>query len=230
LIKSIPALKEYFDGFDITSNPPAIYIDESVAIQRAKSPVKSIKKKWKKQVKEITYYKFNDLMRKYLYRYSGYIRPSFIHGNGLYQNYLYYIQKMNSEEYGKSLYSDKENSFPAIYPSIDFCPIKYLSYEGDLENNLYESIFNNVEITNEGSWFNMSKMYYLPVKMEWRIIHDQNEIKKEIKDIVRDKFRDLYGDGKCDYIMSLYDYTSSFDYENNTTVSKYKYDIKLTLK
>lgn len=230
LIKSIPALKEYFDGFDITSNPPAIYIDESVAIQRAKSPVKSIKKKWKKQVKEITYYKFNDLMRKYLYRYSGYIRPSFIHGNGLYQNYLYYIQKMNSEEYGKSLYSDKENSFPAIYPSIDFCPIKYLSYVGDLENNLYESIFNNVEITNEGSWFNMSKMYYLPVKMEWQIIHDQNEIKKEIKDIVRDKFKDLYGEDKCDYIMSLYDYESSFDYENNTTVSKYKYDIKLTLK
>lgn len=137
---------------------------------------------------------------------------------------------MNSEEYGKSLYSDKENSFPAIYPSIDFCPIKYLSYEGDLENNLYESIFNNVEITNEGSWFNMSKMYYLPVKMEWQIIHDQNEVKKEIKDIVRDKFRDLYGEDKCDYIMSLYDYTSSFDYENNTTVSKYKYDIKLTLK
>ena len=230
LIKSIPALKEYFDGFDVTSNPPAIYIDESVAIQYAKSPVKSIKKRWKKPIEEITYYKFNDLMRKYLYRYSGYIRPSFIHGNGSYQNYLYYIQKMNSEEYGKSLYSDKENNFPAIYPSIDFCPIKYLSYEGDLQNNLYESIFNNIEITNEGSWFNMSKMYYLPVKMEWQIIHDQNVIKKEIKDIVRDKFEELYGEDKCDYIMSLYDYTSSFDYENNTTVSKYKYDIKLTLK
>ena len=35
---------------------------------------------------------------------------------------------------------------------------------------------------------------------------------------------------KIDYIMSLYEYKSSFDYKNDRTISEYIYDIKLTLK
>ena len=65
--------------------------------------------------------------------------------------------------------------------------------------------------------------------MNWQIIYNQNDGEKEIKDIVRDKFEELYKE-KGSYIMSLYDYESSFDYVDNKSVSNYKYDIKLTLK
>lgn len=244
LIKKVPAFKEYFRGFDMTKNPPLIYIDESVAIQPAKGPVMVDNILGGKTTKEIVYYKFNDLMRKYLYRYSGRIRPTFIHGNGRYQNYLYYIQKMTTYEYVHSLYNDSTNKFPPTYPSIDFCPIKRLTYDEKLTENLYESAGRDIKLKDEESWFNISNMYYLPTKMEWQIIYDQSEGKKEIKDIVKDGFKSWYKEKfgitgreltkaeleKIYYIMSLYDYESSFDYVDDKSISNYKYDIKLTLK
>ena len=227
LIETIPAFAEIFEDFNRFENPPLITIEKSInSIIKADSP--SINSE------EIQGYQWTHL-NKYLYRYSGKLRPSFINisqhiDNDTNQgrtNKLYYKSRINSGVYNRTPYKYYFGSkFPAKYPSLGYYAIDSIRIP-------YLVKPNNVNLINEDSWFNLSNMLYLPSEMNWQITYDQSEGKKEIKDIVREKFRELYKSysaEKCDYIMSLYDYESSFDYENNTTVSKYKYDIKLTLK
>ena len=225
LIETIPAFAEIFEDFNRFENPPLITIEKSInSIIKADSP--SINSE------EIQGYQWTHL-NKYLYRYSGKLRPSFINisqhidntdTNQGRTNKLYYKSRINSGIYNRTPYKYYFGSkFPAKYPSLRY-------YAIDSMRMPYLVKPSNVNLINEDSWFNLSNMLYLPSEMNWQIIHDQARLKMEIKDIVREEFRKLYGDIKCDYIMSLYDYESSFDYENNTTVSQYKYDIKLTLK
>ena len=226
LIETIPDFADVFKDFNRFENPPLITIEKSInLIINADSP--SINSE------EIRGYQWTHL-NKYLYRYSGKLRPSFINiskyiddNNDTNQgriNKLYYKSRINSRVYNRTPYKYYFGSkFPAKYPSLGY-------YTIDSIRMPYLVKPDNVNLINEDSWFNLSNMLYLPSKMNWQIVHDQAKLKMEIKDIVREEFRKLYGDKKCDYIMSLYDYESSFDYENNTTVSQYKYDIKLTLK
>lgn len=226
LIETIPDFADIFKDFNRFENPPLITIEKSInSIIKADSP--SINSE------EIRGYQWTHL-NKYLYRYSGKLRPSFINisqyiddNNDTNQgrtNKLYYKSRINSKVYNRTPYKYYFGSkFPAKYPSLGY-------YTIDSIRMPYLAKPENVNLINEDSWFNLSNMLYLPSKMNWQIVHDQAKLKMEIKDIVREEFRKLYGDKKYDYIMSLYDYESSFDYENNTTVSQYKYDIKLTLK
>jgi hypothetical protein len=225
LIETIPKFAEIFEDFNRFENPPLITIEKSInSIIKADSP--SINSE------EIQGYQWTHL-NKYLYRYSGKLRPSFINisqhidDNRGRTNKLYYKSRINSKVYNRTPYKYYFGSkFPAKYPSLGY-------YAIDSMKMPYLVKPGNVNLINEDSWFNLSNMLYLSSEMKWQITYDQSNGKKEIKDIVREKFRELYdsyGAEKCDYIMSLYDYESSFDYENDTTVSQYKYDIKLTLK
>lgn len=217
----IPEFAEIFKNFNRFENPPLITVEKSISsIIKADSPSLNSD--------EIQGYQWSHL-NKYLYRYSGKLRPSFISvktikGNEGRINKLYYKTKTSYRIHKSTIYNYYGKSkFPAKYPSLGYYPINSLGMS-------YLEKPNGLKLINEDSWFNISNMYYLPTKMNWQIIYDQGVKKMEIKDIVRNKFRELYGNEKCDYIMSLYDYESSFDYVDNKSVSIYKYDIKLTLK
>jgi hypothetical protein len=220
LIKKIPEFGETFKDFNRFENPPLITIEKSISgLIKADSPSLNSD--------EIRGYQWTHL-NKYLYRYSGKLKPSFvfvntISGNEGRINKLYYKTKLTQGTNTSSYNYYRKSKFPAKYPSLGYYPINSFGMS-------YLNKPSGLKLNNEDSWFNISNMMYLPTSMNWQIVYDQSNGEREIKGIVREKFRELYGDGKCDYIMSLYDYESSFDYESNTTVSKYKYDIKLTLK
>lgn len=220
LVKQIPEFKEMFKDFNRFENPPLITIEKSISgLIKADSPSLNSD--------EIQGYQWTHL-NKYLYRYSGKLKPSFvfvdiISGNEGRINKLYYKTKLAQGSNTSPYNYYRKSKFPAKYPSLGYYPINSLGMS-------YLNKPSGLKLNNEDSWFNISNMMYLPTSMNWQIIYDQSNGEMEIKDIVREKFLELYGEEKCDYIMSLYDYESLFDYESNTTVSKYKYDIKLTLK
>lgn len=216
----IPEFAEIFNNFNRFENPPLITIEKSISsIIKADSPSLNSD--------EIQGYQWTHL-NKYLYRYSGKLRPSFmpvktIKGSEGRINKLYYKTKISYGAHKSTIYNYYGKSkFPAKYPSLEYYPINSLGMS-------YLEKPDGLKLINEDSWFNISNMYYLPTKMNWQIIYNQSDGEKEIKDIVRDKFEELYKE-KGSYIMSLYDYESSFDYVDNKSVSNYKYDIKLTLK
>lgn len=216
----IPDFGEIFKNFNRFENPPLITVEKSISsIIKADSPSLNSD--------EIQGYQWTHL-NKYLYRYSGKLRPSFmpvktIKGDESRINKLYYKTKTSYRIHKSTIYNYYEKSkFPAKYPSLGYYPINSLGMS-------YLEKPTGLKLINEDSWFNISNMYYLPTKMNWQIIYNQSDGEKEIKDIVRDKFEELYKE-KGSYIMSLYDYESSFDYVDNKSVSIYKYDIKLTLK
>lgn len=220
LVKKIPEFAELFNNFNRFENPPLITIEKSInSIIKADSPSLNSD--------EIQGYQWSHL-NKYLYRYSGKLRPSFIsvktiRGDEGRINKLYYKTKTSHLIHKSTIYNYYGKSkFPAKYPSLGYYPINSLGMS-------YLDKPSSLKIINEDSWFNISNMLYLPSEMNWQITYDQSDGEKEIKDIVRDKFEELYKE-KGSYIMSLYDYESSFDYVDDKTISNYKYDIKLTLK
>lgn len=220
LIETIPDFAEIFKNFNRFENPPLITIEKSISSMiKADSPSLNSE--------EIRGYQLTHL-NKYLYRYSGKLRPSFIRAKIISDNEdrinkLYYKTKISYRAHKSTTYNYYGKSkFPAKYPSLGYYPINSLGMS-------YLEKPTGLKLINEDSWFNISNMLYLPSEMNWQIIYNQSDGKKEIKDIVRDKFEELYEE-KGSYIMSLYDYESSFDYVDNKSVSIYKYDIKLTLK
>lgn len=227
LIETIPDFAEIFKNFNRFENPPLITIEKSISSMiKADSPSLNSE--------EIRGYQLTHL-NKYLYRYSGKLRPSFIRAKIISDeariNKLYYKTKISYGAHKSTAYNYYGKSkFPAKYPSLGYYPINSLrmSYVSlpEIEKDDQKK---PIVLIGEDSWFNISNMLYLPSEMNWQIIYNQSDGKKEIKDIVRDKFEELYKE-KGSYIMSLYDYESSFDYVDNKSVSIYKYDIKLTLK
>lgn len=235
----IPEFAEIFKNFNRFENPPLITVEKSInSIIKADSPSLNSD--------EIQGYQWTHL-NKYLYRYSGKLRPSFmpvktIKGDEGRINKLYYKTKTSYRIHKSTIYNYfGKSKFPAKYPSLGYYPINSLGMS-------YLEKPAGLKLINEDSWFNISNMYYLPTKMNWQIVYDQSK-EKEIKDIVKDGFKSWYKEKfrikedelpegelpdedlkKIDYIMSLYDYESSFDYVDNKSVSIYKYDIKLTLK
>lgn len=235
LMENIPDFAEIFKNFNRFENPPLITIEKSIkSIIKADSPSLNSD--------EIQGYQWSHL-NKYLYRYSGKLRPSFIpvktiSGDESRINKLYYKTKTSYRIHKSTIYNYYGKSkFPAKYPSLGYYPINSLGMS-------YLEKPGGLKLINEDSWFNISNMYYLPTKMNWQIIYNQSNGEKEIKDIVKDGFKSWYKEKfrikedelpeedlkKMNYIMSLYDYESSFDYVDNKSVSIYKYDIKLTLK
>jgi hypothetical protein len=171
------------------------------------------------------YYEKSSKPSTYVERYFGKIKPTFIVPGDIDFNYKYFkvvaaqgsIHLQNVKKYNKYIGSP-------IYPSIGYFFLDKTSMD-------YNNFQGDEQETNS---FNSNTIRGLRSEFEWTLTQspDANGQYLKIKDLVQNKLNEYYnieqGD-LSDYIMSLYEYTSSFDYVEGSIID-YKYDIKLTLK
>ena len=171
------------------------------------------------------YYEKSSKPGTYVERYFGKIKPTFIVPGDIDFNYKYFkvvatqnnIHLQNVKKYNKYIGSP-------VYPSIGYFFLDKISMN-------YNDSSGAEQETNS---FNSNTIRCLRPEFEWILTQspDSNGQYLKIKNLVQNKLNEYYnieqGD-LSDYIMSLYEYTSSFDYVEGS-ITDYKYDIKLTLK
>lgn len=193
-------LKDFMDGL-VKPNPVFIY--KSLNINNTEGPAKSIT--------EIQYGKNNDSYN-YVYRYDGYIKPSFTGENLIYFKDIF--NEDNKSKYKKYL----PYNYPPLYPSIGF----YCFNKKSLKYDSYD--FNGKEY----KWFNESNWYYLKPYIHLNDVYVDNNV----EEIIKKYFNNIYDKHTIDYIISQYD----IKYElinlelGENYEQKYKFDIKLNLK
>lgn len=171
------------------------------------------------------YYEKSSKPGAYVERYFGKIKPTFIVPGDIDFNYKYFkvvatqnnIHLQNVKKYNKYIGTP-------VYPSIGYFFLDKTSM----------SYNDSLGAERETNSFNSNTIRGLRPEFEWILTQspDANGQYLKIKNLVQNKLNEYYnieqGD-LSDYIMSLYEYTSSFDYVEGS-ITDYKYDIKLTLK
>lgn len=227
-IKSKPSNNEYInilktilDSVNSTINPPMIGILNTVDLQLADSPSLNSS--------EITYYK-NNKSGGIVLRYSGKIKPTFVKSsNDINFNYTYSKLLVNDQNYGQYL-KYKSTGYLPQYPSIGYTDIV------NMGKTIYEDknkILNPDKI--EYSIYKDSICYNLLPDISTTIDSekDENENYVKLKELVKNYIGELYNiqdNDVLDYIYSLYDYKSSFDYKELDNINDYIYNVEIKLK
>lgn len=190
--------------------------------------------------KEIIHRKMDGTPVK-LYRYCGKIKPTFVKtGNYLYCK-KYISDEVEYDEFGNSLGTPWSRSIYAklnsdlydyTFPSIGYYALHAIGewdYENIPKNN------NNIPIIvdPEYHWFNNGKIGTLKedISCELESELDENNEYVKVKDLVKRYIGNLYGIGGdlLDYVFSLYEYESDFDYKDIKDIKNYIYRVKITL-
>lgn len=182
---------------------------------------------------EIDYFKDNSNRGKFMERYLGAIKPTFIKPNDPHMfNYLYKKHIFNQSEYELSeCYKYKDSKFQPNYPSLE-----YYLYD---KNEIDYSDDSEIKQFQEGHWYSINKIVNLIPNLDVVINMGYDEAKGEypkLKVLIKDYIKKYYklDDIKLlDYIYDKYTYESDFEYdkldlENNH--HSYKYNVKLRLK
>lgn len=180
-------------------------------------------------ISEIFYSK-NHNKGDYVERYFGKIVPTFINPKSdIDYNFKYFRKKLSDEEKTKIIKYSKQLKEP-IYPSTGYFFMD--KYREEYDNKSYTE---NTE--KEINSFNFNIIRNLRTEFNWILTQEPvNGKYKTIRELVREelgKYYKLEGDEHSDllnYIESLYDCNSSFDYVDPRNIRTYKYMIKLTLK
>lgn len=165
--------------------------------------------------KEIEYYKKDDA-NVYLYRYDGYIKPTFIDkDNKIFFNYLYEKKFFNKNKINQDIL---RLNFEFIYPSIQYCFYK--------TNSLNYEKYNTKLI--EYKWYNNGSLFCLDsiINMEIDMNFDE-DINKYIELFFKNKYPNLKK-YELKYIMSLYDIEMDYKhkYEDYSDLKDLKEQIK----
>ena len=227
-------------------NIPLIQIQNSIYLIRAITPLANST--------EIMFNKKDGVGPK-LYRYFGKIKPTFIKpGDKGKFNYLYYKDYLSNtdkiDEFGATINSPWKNSIYSklgnitcgyVLPSVNYYAIK------KLDQNLWTydklPIISNsqpISADIEYQWFNnginIVLLDNIECKLESKMIVENVDGQLvegyiKIQDLVKEYIGNLYnisGD-LLDYVFSLYEYESSFDYKDIKDIKHYIYNIKITL-
>lgn len=196
---------------------PLVVFKKSLYISKADGPALSSS--------EIMYYKNDDNYMNYVFRYDGNIRPTFIDIDSLYKNELYYKIIMTEDEIKNSVYAEFNNSkYPPKYPSIDYYPFRSVEYN-------YNSP-DGILVDSEYKWFNNSNILYLTPSIQCSLKSeiDKNGQYKKIEYLVKEYLKKYYKIDDISYIYDKYNWKSSYEYETQTNIENYIYNINLTLK
>lgn len=216
-------------------NIPLVSIENSLYITRAIGPSLASS--------EIIYMKHNKKGPN-LYRYGGKIKPTFIGKDDEKTNYLYYKDYLSDKEeldelnipiksqWSKSIYSKFNNIVCGYtFPSIGYCaikPVEKWDYE-NVPNTLdYKPLISDIEYNWYNNGIHITLIPSLNIELQSKIINGEYV---KIQELVKEYIGTYYNiSGKLlDYVFSLYEYESSFDYKDIKDITNYTYKIKLTL-
>ena len=160
-------------------------------------------------------------------------------------NYLYIkkcfpISEVSRTSRPLALVRYSKTHFEKLYPSIGYYPWNRhkLSMDGETiqVDNLSKYVQNSI-FGQEYKWFNSSSVKLLQQNFALFITNngfgiDPNTPNFSLEDLIIQTISEHYEVPKEDaeYILSLYEWTSDWDYISPTNVNRYKYYIKLSLK
>lgn len=188
---------------------------------------------------EITYFKDDnpDTAYNYVIRYDGKIKPTFTTTAST----LYikdYVSNNSESENGSKLQNSNytkydNNKFEPLYPSIDYCAIKYVDnwdYNNVPTCKVTEHInaVNLIDTKYEYTWFNKNACYVLYDNLTFSYIKDKNI---NINDIIKNNIQNTYNifddNNLLNYIFNLYEI---YECTNNNTSDDNTYTVSLKLK
>lgn len=226
-------IKFYTDYFQSIQQPKLVFYTNSIAPRLAIAPENE-------DIDEIEYYKCKLSNYRYVLRYDGNIKPTFIDPllNKEF-NIFYWKKQIDLQEpenyYVQILKKYSISKLPAKYPSIEYFPLnqeelnnsyynKYKIGEGDNENKF------DITYGVEYKWFNNSLVKNLPYKISFNQIDDGS---RSSIDIIKDKLKTVLKNSKdevYDYIINQYNIESNIDLdiiESNKQIYKYQINMKL---
>ena len=188
--------------------------------------------------KEIQYKYDNSSQSNYVMRYDGRIKPTFLNKyNDVNYNYIYYkklfstngedgIKRYNNSEFAKYNYNTK---LSPLYPSVNYFSLDKFVSNYDSDNVIFEILKKSPEF----HWFEKSKI--LVLEKEFNVVLSQNGENgyKKMNELVEEYLADYYNitnDKYKQYILSLYDFESSFDYKYIDNINEYEYYMNIKLK
>lgn len=216
----ITILKTILDSANSTINPPMIRISNTVDLQLADSPSLNSS--------EITYYKSNKSGGIVL-RYSGKIKPTFVKSsNDINFNYTYSKLLVNDQNYGQYL-KYKSTGYLPQYPSIGYTDIINIGktiYED--ENKILNPNKVEYSIYKDSICYNLLPDISTSIES---VIENEEYVK--LNELVKRYIKQLYqieNNEVVNYIYSLYNYKSSFDYKEIDNINDYIYNVEIKLK
>lgn len=183
---------------------------------------------------EIDYYK-STKSGTYIHRYFGKIKPTFFDPNDYMEerfNYRFYKKIIKPQDFNSSIFQKYNGTgFSPSYPSIDY-------YGLDKKDEYYNLDEDHID-SPEYHVFNDNNIFILDHRIDAKIPSaiGLNGKYVKLKELVKDYLRQYYNiedipanQKLIQYIDSLYEFTSSFDYASPTDINNYIYDVKITLK
>ena len=202
-------------GVDVSNNPPVITPIYTLDLEYAKSPSLS--------TSEIEYYKSNN-GGMYVLRYSGKLKPTFISPEDELFNYAYVKIIYNPKEKNDEYIDLSSSGFFPLYPSVNYYAFKHFKI-----NYKHNQFIQNYEY----KWYEDNSILYLIPTFETQFKSECVDGKyKSIQSFVRDYLKNYYNidnDQLLDYICSLYEIKSSFEYALYSDITQYVYNVKIKL-
>ena len=232
LITQIRFYKTYFQSIQ---QPKLIFYTNSIAPKSAIAPENE-------NIDEIEYYKCKLSNYRYVLRYDGNIKPTFIDPLLNKEFNIFYWKKQIDLQDPKNYYVQilkkySTSKLPAKYPSIEYFPLN----QEDLNNSYYNNYkIGEGDITYgvEYKWFNNSLVKNLPYKISFNQIDDGSKssidiIKDKLKTVLKNSNDETYDyiiDYIIEYIINQYNIESNIDLdviESNKQIYKYQINMKL---
>lgn len=218
----IRALLSKMSKADNLNNPPTVSALSTLDIVKPNGPSQSIS--------EISYIT-SEQRGSIVSRYFGKIKPTFVEDNDINFNYLYYKECFTDK---KSFVESKypiyfKTVFDPKYPSLNYFPIKKEIMDYD---NLPK--IPNILHPYEYHWFNMNSNIILTQELntELKSKFDDNGDYIKLEKLIKEYLMEYYhlNEDCIDYIYTLYNIESSFEYASPTNIVDYVYTVKLNLK
>lgn len=216
-------IKEYLKILDSIIQPSIVIFHKSIVPVKCPGPIET--------TDETTYYKIDDNYTQHLFRYDGFIKPTFIDSDSTEYNLIYYKDVVDSEEYKQKydIYKKYINGkYPPKFPSIGYYPLTSEKLDYKLQSDEIINLTNNL---CDIKWFGSSLVISLPVKINLNVLNDGS---KSTIDVFREhmlnfvkKFNKSASDSNIEYISNLYKIQSDIELID---VEKYLYRISATLK
>lgn len=238
------AVNEYVNIYNSAISPKLVTFNKSIIPVRCDGPEQS--------TTETTYFKMDDNYKQYVFRYDGYIKPTFIDVNSDEYNLIYYkdvydvdkIPGVDDPGYERyctyKKYMSKENTntlnyipkYPPKYPSIQYYPLTSKKLEYSMSNEDIKYLVSNL---CDNKWFGSSILVMLPTEINLKFTNDGSKTSLElfseyvenyIKSINKNQSDDIKPN--IDFILNLYNILS--DIKLSSEGHEYTYEIHATLR
>lgn len=242
-------INEYVNIYSSAIPPKLVTFNKSISPVRCNGPEQT--------TTETTYFKVDNNYKQYVFRYDGYIKPTFIDVNSEEYNFIYYKDVYDVDEipgegdpeyerynvYKKYMSNENTNTlnyipkYPPKYPSIQYYPLTSKKLEYSMSN---EDIKHLVSKLCDKKWFESSILVVLPTEINLKFTNDGSKtslelfnehIENYIKSINAAQSNDIKSN--IDFILNLYNISSNIKLSNIKLSSgghEYTYEIHATLK